>query len=412
MQMYAQALLSVARFSITLGEAERALAHLAAAQPLHQFFDAASQASWHEVRGETHAVLGNAAAALSEFRAAARLAAQSGVSELIAQIENNFALAAFDLGDFDLAVARHQIALDEAERTGLTWRVAYSSLNYARTLLYKGELSRARAYVWAALKDGVTTATFKTKAASVGIPLGLLLNDRAMLEACADTSAIELASRSGEIQRIASVSAAFASLRIAQGSASEAQALIADAVRSISHAHRAWDLFTAIAAWGSAEDVVIARCLLNGTTGRPRVKRAYRLLFEAMTSRNDNVVRAARLGRLAARHFERMGNVLCQAIALEAADERDRALEIYRAIGAVNDAQRLSQAIAPARELCLTQRQKQIAQLVALGETNRAIAQQLHISEHTVEHHVSAIFERLGLRSRAQLAHMLGQYTI
>jgi DNA-binding NarL/FixJ family response regulator len=55
----------------------------------------------------------------------------------------------------------------------------------------------------------------------------------------------------------------------------------------------------------------------------------------------------------------------------------------------------------------LTARQKEIAQLVARGEKNRAIAETLHISEHTVEHHLSEIFVRAGVKSRTQLARFL-----
>jgi DNA-binding NarL/FixJ family response regulator len=40
--------------------------------------------------------------------------------------------------------------------------------------------------------------------------------------------------------------------------------------------------------------------------------------------------------------------------------------------------------------------------LVAAGKTNRAIAAELFISEKTVARHVSNIFTRLGLSSRAE----------
>ncbi len=404
-QMYAQALLTVARYSVTLGHLDQTRAHLQSIEALREHFDPGSRAAWHEVRGETNAVLGQTAPALADFRAAARLAAQSGVSELISQIENNFALAAVELGDLDLAIARHQIAVDEAHRTGLMWRIAYSSLNYARTLTLKGELERARALTWEALDAGVTTATFKTKAASVGIPLALLLNDRALLGACADEPAIELAQQSGEIQRIASVSAAFAGLRVAQGSRKEARGLLAGAVRAIPHAHRAWELFIAVAQWGDPQDVELARGLLEAAVGRPLVKRAYRLLFRALASRAPE---SARIARMAASCFARMGNALYETLALEAAGEIKQAGERYRQMGAV----RSSEAEAafqkgPLSEL--TARQMQIADLVARGQTNRAIAHQLGISEHTVEHHLSDIFSRLRLKSRTQLAHMLGQ---
>jgi DNA-binding CsgD family transcriptional regulator len=384
--MYAQALLSVARYAITLGNVDQTMAHLEAASRYREHFNAGSRADWHEVRGETHAVLGNVREAMADFRDAAKLAAQGGVSELISQIENNFALAAFDLGELDLAVARHQIAVDEAHRTGMPWRIAYCSLNYARTLMFKSQLERAGAMIWSALQTGVATATFKTKAASVGIPLALLLNDRALLDACADDAALDLAQRSGEVQRIASVTAAFAALRVAQGSYAEARALLGDAVRRIPRAHRAWDLFVAVAQWGDAEDAEIARSVLAAAPGRPKLKRGFRLLFDALAAGKRDGEFARRIADAASKQFSIMGNSLYASLAAGRKEEKK-----HRA------------------HTALTARQQQIAELVGEGETNRGIAERLNISEHTVEHHISGIFERLGLKSRTQLAHMLGQ---
>lgn len=52
----------------------------------------------------------------------------------------------------------------------------------------------------------------------------------------------------------------------------------------------------------------------------------------------------------------------------------------------------------------LTARQRQVAALVAEGLTNREIGERLVITERSVESHVDRIRDRLGLRSRAQLA--------
>lgn len=52
----------------------------------------------------------------------------------------------------------------------------------------------------------------------------------------------------------------------------------------------------------------------------------------------------------------------------------------------------------------LTQRETEVAALVAAGLTNAAIARQLVLSERTIENHVSRILLKLGLRSRAALA--------
>lgn len=52
----------------------------------------------------------------------------------------------------------------------------------------------------------------------------------------------------------------------------------------------------------------------------------------------------------------------------------------------------------------LTDRERQIAELVREGLTNRLIAKRLHISEKTVEMHLSKVFAKLGVANRAAVA--------
>jgi non-specific serine/threonine protein kinase len=52
----------------------------------------------------------------------------------------------------------------------------------------------------------------------------------------------------------------------------------------------------------------------------------------------------------------------------------------------------------------LTERERAVAALIAQGRSNRKIAEQLVVSERTVTTHVSNIFAKLGLTSRAQVA--------
>ncbi len=63
--------------------------------------------------------------------------------------------------------------------------------------------------------------------------------------------------------------------------------------------------------------------------------------------------------------------------------------------------------LAPARPTdsaepieALTPRELQVLQLIARGLANKAIAQELSISEHTVKFHVNSIFAKLGAQSR------------
>jgi predicted ATPase/DNA-binding SARP family transcriptional activator/DNA-binding CsgD family transcriptional regulator len=57
----------------------------------------------------------------------------------------------------------------------------------------------------------------------------------------------------------------------------------------------------------------------------------------------------------------------------------------------------------------LTPREQEIAALVAQGLTNRQIASELSISEHTAATHIAKILKKLGLRSRTQIDSWLAQ---
>jgi DNA-binding CsgD family transcriptional regulator len=57
----------------------------------------------------------------------------------------------------------------------------------------------------------------------------------------------------------------------------------------------------------------------------------------------------------------------------------------------------------------LTAQEWRVAQLVAHGLTNREVAGSLFLSPKTIEHHLSAIYRKLGVRSRTQLARLFGE---
>jgi DNA-binding NarL/FixJ family response regulator len=52
----------------------------------------------------------------------------------------------------------------------------------------------------------------------------------------------------------------------------------------------------------------------------------------------------------------------------------------------------------------LTEREKEVVNLIAEGSSNKEIAARLHIATHTVKSHVHNILEKLALRSRLQIA--------
>jgi ATP/maltotriose-dependent transcriptional regulator MalT len=89
-------------------------------------------------------------------------------------------------------------------------------------------------------------------------------------------------------------------------------------------------------------------------------------------------------------------------------DEEGASLELDAAratlddLGAVTDLTALAGEQAPdGPGSLLTARETQVLRLVARGLTNRAIGTQLGVSERTVDRHVSNIFAKLGVASRA-----------
>ena len=127
--------------------------------------------------------------------------------------------------------------------------------------------------------------------------------------------------------------------------------------------------------------------------------------------------RGLRLDALVARHLagqalaasgDRQGAVaLLQRVAADAARG-----EVGRYVEATSrDLRRLGSRVsaagrraAGARDEALTPRERDIADLVAQGRSNKQVAAALFLSEKTIEHNLSRIYAKLGVRSRVELA--------
>ncbi len=99
---------------------------------------------------------------------------------------------------------------------------------------------------------------------------------------------------------------------------------------------------------------------------------------------------------------------LATFIALGALPAADRARRRLRDLG-VRRGTRPPRHTTRANAFGLTSRQLEIARLLGEGLTNAEIASRLVISHYTVNHHVTAILGKLGVRNRAHAAVMVGQ---
>ena len=101
-----------------------------------------------------------------------------------------------------------------------------------------------------------------------------------------------------------------------------------------------------------------------------------------------------------------LAGLACRSLGDEegAALELEAAATAYRKLGAAPDLARLAMhgtGAAPNRSHGLTNRELQVLRLVAAGGTNKAIAAELFLSERTIERHLSNIFTKLDLSTRA-----------
>ncbi|MGC4948361.1 AAA family ATPase [Streptomyces sp. DT224] len=121
-----------------------------------------------------------------------------------------------------------------------------------------------------------------------------------------------------------------------------------------------------------------------------------RLLFGSWLRRRRRTREAREPLRDALVGFERCGAAAWAA----------RASGELRAAGEAVEVPGPSGAAAPLA--ALTPQQERIARCVAEGATNREVARRLSVSTRTVDHHLRNVFAALGVRSRTELAGLLG----
>ncbi|WP_433634879.1 protein kinase domain-containing protein [Nocardia sp. CA-120079] len=145
-------------------------------------------------------------------------------------------------------------------------------------------------------------------------------------------------------------------------------------------------------AWiiGAQGDAHRATVLLGAAAALSQAAGTSPVLFPNLAVHHEDCERAARhaLGRPAFETAHRDG----AALDLDAATEY--ALGDQRR-PAARDAGHLAE---------LTRREREVADLIAAGLTNKSIATRLHISQRTAEGHVEHILTKLGFTSRAQIA--------
>ena len=278
----------------------------------------------------------------------------------------------------------------------------------AQSAYLLGRLGEARAHV----RDGARGAdgTVSQMALAVVAPLIALELDDEALVSPATTAEVAAARRRADNPDDARMIAAGAAWSAAHARPDEARADLRRALACLPRLYPSCgDVAFLAARLLEPADLDPLRRLTDPDAFLPgdTIGRAHAALTEAVLERRfGDAGRATARALDAAAAYRDLGWPLFEAHALEAAGDVDAARTLYAACGAIAQTRRLSpdQPAAPAITAKLSEREVAIAGLIAEGLGNPAIAEQLSISVKTVEKHVASIFEKLGARSRTQVA--------
>lgn len=319
---------------------------------------------------------------------------------------SNGALQAHALGECELARAYQTRAYELAR--ALNSDVDHEGLLLAEIELRAGKLDAARALLNANSRPAKFNA--RVRRAVVSVTLATLRGDDD-LDGPLDTALLDEASRNGHDAATILLATAFATACEARGRRGETERLLRGAAALIS---TAYDMAVPIATIARLRPKLAAplETFVARAAERPadRVAQALRAFVAAALARDAADLGAARFaGRRAATGFAQIGWPILEAQALELAGDDEAARRRYRSAGAHAQARRLDRDFAaaddaPGLQTSLTPRERELVRIIADGKSNRAAAVALSVSEKSIEKHLTSIYAKLGMTSRAQLA--------
>ena len=399
----------------TTGRPAEALVRLEHASTIGAVPDPALAARFAGALAFALSLLGRPGEARTHFREGLDGARASGDDDLALRTLNNWSNLELGYGRLDAARRLSDEALRAAEKTKNVHHIAVLSINVALGALIGGDLENglrllARAN---AIEHGMSRIEKVAAALELRARLMTGTADGALDRALAF---LDDALTDNDLASAALLAAAAAYAFAAKGDIAQAGDLAGRVTAVLDVAVPPYWLLDAASRFGEPLVRDRARELLVEVAEREGAlpARGFLALADARTAsrarrRDDALAQAER----AVEAFREAGWVLDEAFALEAAGKTAAAVAIFERAGARAEMRRLA-AVDSARvrrrgEATLTTRESEIASLIAAGRTVRAIAELLVISERTVETHVAAIYRKLGVAGRRELADLLGR---
>jgi DNA-binding CsgD family transcriptional regulator/tetratricopeptide (TPR) repeat protein len=323
-----------------------------------------------------------------------------------------------EAGNLFTAIEMYDRAANRATESLLAVLGTVALLNRAYALFLVGDVAAA------------TQAVSKANVASrrVEVPLVRLLiehlnilsamraGESALDDFKADEGAVEASMQIGQPYSI-SAGGIFAEYFGRLNRTEEAHTVFSRALDTLRAPTRATYLLVYAAQFASTDDIERLRTLIEPWAAAQVTSRgqAYLAYLDAhRAERRGEREAAIRHALDAATRFAEIKHPFPEALSLELAGETRAAFERYQRIGASRDAHRLDAKMAPKgrrgkRAVGLSERERDVVRLVALGKSNKSIAAELSISGRTVENHITSALKKLGATSRTELAARLAR---
>jgi len=349
-----------------------------------------------------------------------------------------YALALAD--ELDAAQLAVEQALAAAQQCGATINLGGALYMRAGVATARGDLAAAEADARQAIGVARLRGWFAVPPPITAMLVDALTERGELAVADAELQALGVAGAIPDIIWFAPVLLARGRLRLAQGAAQDAAADLLElherferwgtagnpampvdsyaalALGALGQNRRARELAAAqlvhAERWGAPAAVSSAQRVLGLTIGGAD---GLELLEAAVRVLDGSPARLARAKALCA-----LGGALRRANhRVQAREPLREALQLARACGAAGLAKRAHDELrasgetvrsyAPIGVESLTPSERRVAEMAASGLTNRQVAQELFLTIKTIETHLAAAYDKLGIRSRRQLAHALAK---
>lgn len=397
------------------------------------------------LRGVVEAKGGDYERGLESVRSGLALALEHDLTPIAAELYQRLSLVLYDGADYRQA----EEALDTALGLCRTDGDADTEVACVTCLVYvlreRGEWARAAELGRELIESGTAVWVAEGLVGAIHAFEGRLSSARRLL-----TSSRSVSSAVGHYNMYVDATTGLAIVAAAEGledeAASRCRELLARWEESEDHHYAVWGMRWA-ASWfarrGRRKDAQLHAAALGRMAAEGGHEDAVAALAQAVgelallegdaAGAADSLSRAVELHRSLAIPHERAQVELRAGVALAAAGEREEGLErlcdAYRCatklgarplaaeaakeVAALGEsvAQRLGSRAAAASEggVQLTRRELEVLRHVAVGRTNREIAQELFISQRTVDMHVRNLLGKLDCRSRVEASHRAGE---